>query len=195
MMARAHAPLCFHADGRRERRPMSCAAPWIAASTSCSAAHLQRGDRYAGPAGHHVQPAGFLDGDRAQLLDRAAAAPLRPGMPLLKPRKRSRLPRSSRPECLARRPDRLADTGQAGRHRADPQGSIRRFRRYRRLRARSPANQPARDRHCHRRRPGPHDWWHAGRLRCRKSQVDGPRVASARYWMMDETPRVRNRDD
>ena len=64
-----------------------------------------------------------------------------------------------------RRPHRLADARQAGRHRADPQRPVRRFRRRRRLRACPSSDEPARHRHGAGRRRSPHEGWDAEGLR------------------------------
>ena len=75
---------------------------------------------------------GFLDGAMERSFSTVVGRrpAVRPGLPLLTPRRLHR-DRDHRDGARAgpRRPHRLADARQAGRHRADPQGPVRRFRR------------------------------------------------------------------
>ncbi len=78
-----------------------------------------------------------------------------------------------------RRPDRLANPGQARRHRAGPQRPVRRFRRPRRLRACPSADEPTRHRRGPRRRRDSHEPRRAGGLRSGKGGGDDPLVSTA----------------
>ena len=111
---------------------------------------------------------GFLDGAMERSFSTVVGRrpAVRPGLPLLTPRRLHR-DRDHRDGARAgpRRPHRLADARQAGRHRADPQRPVRRFRRRRRLRACPSSDEPARHRHGAGRRRSPHEGWDAEGLR------------------------------
>ena len=121
---------------------------------------------------------GFLDGAMERsfstVLGRRPA--VRPGMPLLTPRKLIEIATITAARVLGL-DDRIGSLTPG--KRADivliAQGPVRRFDRDRRLRPRPAADQPARHRHGDGRRQDPHAGRQAGRLRCRTRRRDGAR--------------------
>ena len=118
-MAGAHMPLCFRADGRRERHTGRRRAPRPRSrrrrGVRLERHSLQRRDRHDRTAARHVQPrGGFLDGAMERSLSTVlgrSATPLRPGMPLLPPRELIRIATIVAARVLGMdEPDRLATT-------------------------------------------------------------------------------------